>query len=114
MKRIEAFVKTNKTNLVVDAIKKAGAKGLTIFTAKGQGEGERPMVEMSRGTKRQIAEYNEIDSIVTMVDDSKADDIITAIVNVASTGTKGDGKIFVSTIEGVVDIGTSQKGSTAL
>jgi len=114
MKRIEAFVKTDKMNLVVDAIKKAGAKGLTVFTAKGQGEGERPMVEMSRGTKRQIAEYNEIDSIVTIVDDSKAEVVITAIVSAAGTGSKGDGKIFVSTIDEVVDIGTSQKGSTAL
>lgn len=114
MKRIEAFVKTDKTSLVVDAIKKAGAKGLTVFSARGQGEGERPMVGVSRGTKRQVVEYNEIDAIVTIVDDSKADGIITAIVNVASTGTKGDGKIFVSNVENVVDIGTSQKGSTAL
>jgi nitrogen regulatory protein P-II 1 len=114
MKRIEAFVKTDKTSLVVDAIKKAGAKGLTVFSARGQGEGARPMVETSRGTKRQVAEYNEIDSIVTMVDDSKTDAIISAIVNAARTGSKGDGKIFISTTEDVVDIGTSQKGATAL
>lgn len=114
MKRIEAFVKNDKTSLVVDAIKKAGAKGLTVFSARGQGEGARPFVEASRGTKRQVAEYNEIDSIVTMVDDSKTDAIISAIVNAARTGSKGDGKIFVSAVDEVVDIGTSQKGSTAL
>lgn len=114
MKRIEAFVKTDKTSLVVDAIRKAGAKGLTVFSGRGQGEGARPMVEASRGTKLQVAEYNEIDSIVTMVDDSKTDAIISAIVNAARTGTKGDGKIFISTTEDVIDIGTSQKGATAL
>jgi len=114
VKRVEAFVKTDRTSLVVDSIKKAGAKGLTVLSAKGQGEGARPMVEMSRGTKRQVAEYNEIDCIVTIVDDSKVDSIITAIVNAAGTGNKGDGKIFVSNVENVVDIGTSQKGSTAL
>ena len=114
MKRIEAFVKTDRTSLVVDAIKKAGVKGLTVFSARGQGEGARPMVESSRGTKRQVAEYNEIDSIVTIVDDSKADAIITAIVNAAGTGTKGDGKVFVSTIDDVIDIGSKQKGATAL
>lgn len=114
MKRIEAFVKTDRTSLVVDSIKKTGSKGLTVFSAKGQGAGARPMVEMSRGTKRQVAEYNEIDCIVTIVDNSKVDDIITAIVNVAGTGNKGDGKIFVSDIEDVVDIASKQKGSTAL
>jgi nitrogen regulatory protein P-II 1 len=114
MKRIEAFVKTDRTSLVVDSIKKTGSKGLTVFSAKGQGAGARPVVEMSRGTKRQVAEYNEIDCIVTIVDNSKVDDIITAIVNAAGTGNKGDGKIFVSDIEDVVDIGSKQKGSTAL
>lgn len=114
MKRIESFVQSDKTSLVVEAIKKAGAKGLTVFSAKGQGDGARPMVEMARGTKRQIAEYNEIDSIVTIVDDSKADAIITAIVNATGTDTKGDGKVFVSTIEDAIDIGSKQKGSTAL
>ena len=114
MKRVEAFVKTDRTSLVVDSIKKAGAKGLTVFSAKGQGEGARPMVEMSRGTKRQVAEYNEIDCIVTIVDNSKVDDIITAIVNAAGTGNKGDGKIFVSTIDDIIDIGSRQKGSMAL
>jgi nitrogen regulatory protein P-II 1 len=114
VKRVEAFVKTDRTSLVVDSIKKAGAKGLTVFSAKGQGEGARPMVEMSRGTKRQVAEYNEIDCIVTIVDDSKVDSIITAIINAAGTGNKGDGKIFVSIVNDIIDIGSKQKGSTAL
>lgn len=114
MKRVEAFVKTDRTSLVVDSIKKAGAKGLTVFSAKGQGEGARPMVEMSRGTKRQVAEYNEIDCIVTIVDDSKVDSIITAIINAAGTGNKGDGKIFVSIVNDIIDIGSKQKGNTAL
>jgi nitrogen regulatory protein P-II 1 len=114
MKRIEAFVQIDKTSLVVDAIKKAGAKGLTIFSGRGQGKGERPMVESSRGTRRHVAEYNEVDSIVTVIDESKADAVIDAIVNAAGTGSKGDGKIFVSTIDDVIDIGSKQKGPMAL
>ena len=114
MKRIEAFVQTDKTSLVVDAIKKNGAKGLTVFSGKGQGKGERPMVESSRGTRRQVAEYNDVDSIVTIVEESKADAIITSIINAAGTGSKGDGKIFVSTVDDVIDIGSKQKGTNAL
>ena len=114
MKRIEALVQTDKTSLVVDEIKKAGVKGFTVFSGKGQGKGERPMVESSRGTRRHVAEYNEVDSIVTVVDESKADAVITAIVNAAGTGSKGDGKIFVSTVDDVIDIGSQQKGSMAL
>ena len=114
MKRIEAFVQTDKTSLVVDAIKKAGAKGLTVLSGRGQGKGERPMVESSRGTRRHVAEYNEVDSIVTVIDESKDDAVIDAIVNAAGTGSKGDGKIFVSTIDDVIDIGSKQKGPMSL
>ena len=114
MKRIEAFVQSERTSIVVDAIKTAGAGGLTVFSGKGQGHGQRPQIEVSRGTKRQTAEYNWIDTIITIVDDSKADAIVTAIVDAASTGSKGDGKIFVSTIENVIDIGSKQKGASAL
>jgi len=114
MKRIEAFVQTDKTSLVVDAIKKAGAKGLTVFSGRGQGKGKRPMVESSRGTARHVAEYNEVDSIVTIVDESNVDAFIVAIINAAGTGSKGDGKIFVSTIDDAIDIGSKQKGSIAL
>jgi len=114
MKRIEAVVKADKTSLVVDAIKKAGAKGLTIFSGRGQGKGERPMVHSSRGTIRHVAEYNEVDSIITIVDESETDAVIAAIVNSAGTGSKGDGKIFVSKVDEVIDIGSKQKGSLAL
>ena len=114
MKRIEAFVQNDKTGLVVDAIKKAGSKGLTIFSGRGQGEGARPVVESSLGTRRQVAEYNDVDSIVTIIEESKVDDIINAIINVARTGSKGDGKIFVSTIDDVIDIGSKEKGLKAL
>ncbi|HSB57617.1 MAG TPA: P-II family nitrogen regulator [Nitrosopumilaceae archaeon] len=114
MIRIEAFVQNDKTSLVVDAIKKNGATGLTVFSGKGQGKGERPMVESSRGTRRQVAEYNDVDAIVTIVEESKADAIITAIINAAGTGSKGDGKIFVSIVDDVIDIGSKQKGPKAL
>jgi len=55
-----------------------------------------------------VAEYNRTDTIVTIVDDSKIYPVIEAIINAASTGSKGDGKIFVSPIEESFDIGTKE------
>ena len=48
------------------------------------------------------------------MDDSKVDALIEAITSAASTGSKGDGKIFISPIEESVDIGTKEKGPQAL
>ncbi len=109
MKRIEAFIPTNKRSEVVNAILSAGSDGVTVAETLGRGAGERPMVGGARGTSRYVAEYNRTDTVVTIVDDSKIYPVIEAIINAASTGSKGDGKIFVSPIEESFDIGTKEK-----
>ena len=111
MKRIEAFVPTIKRSAVVNAIIRAGADGVTLVESRGKGSAERPLVGGARGTSRYIAEYNRIDTIITIVDDSKVDSVTKAIMEAAHTGSKGDGKIFVVPVEESYDIATQQKGS---
>ncbi len=47
---------------------------------------------------------------VIVVDDSMVDEIVSIITDTAHTGSSGDGKIFVFTIDEIVDIHTKQKG----
>jgi len=89
---------------------KAGVSGVTVAETRGKGEGERPLVGGSRGTVKYVAEYNRTDTITTIVDDSKVDAVVKAIMDAAYTGEKGDGKVFVSTVDASYDIATSQKG----
>jgi len=112
MKRIEVFVPTTKRRVVVKAIINAGASGVTLVESRGKGSAERPLVRGARGTSRYIAEYNRIDTITTIVDDSKVDSVVEAIMQVAHTGSKGDGKIFVVPVEESYDITTQQKEAT--
>jgi len=114
MKKIEALVPSDKLREVKEAIKKAGSGGLFVLTGKGQGKGERPEVTGGRGTTRYVAEYNAMESVMTVVDDSIVDAVVSAITDAASTGRKGDGKIFISSIDEVVDIGSKQKGTQGL
>ena len=109
MKRIEVFVPTSKRSTVADAIIKAGAGGVTVAESRGKGSAERPMVRGARGTSRYVADYNRTDTITTIVDDSKVDSVVEAIMQVAHTGSKGDGKIFVVPVEESYDITTQQK-----
>jgi nitrogen regulatory protein P-II 1 len=109
MQRIDAMVPSMKRNEVVDAILKAGAHGVTIVESRGKGAGERPMVGGARGTARYIAGYNRIDTITTVVDASKLDAVVSAIIDTAYTGHNGDGMIFVSTIDEAYKIGTKEK-----
>ncbi len=109
MKRIDAMVPSMKRSEVVASILKAGSHGVTIVEGRGKGAGERPMVGGARGTARYIAGYNRIDTITTIVNDSILDSVISAILDVAYTGSKGDGMIFVSTVEEAYKIGTKEK-----
>ena len=111
MKRIEVFVPTIKRSAVVNAIIKAGVGGVTLVESRGKGSAERPMIGGARGTSRYIADYNRIDTITTIVDDSKVDSVTKAIMEAAHTGSKGDGKIFVVPVEESYDIATKQKSS---
>lgn len=109
MKRIDAMIPNMKQSEVIENILKAGAQGVTVVEGKGKGAGERPMVGEARGTATHIAEYNQTDIITTIVNDSKLESVVSAIIDVAHTGSKGDGMIFVSTVEEAYKIGTKEK-----
>ncbi|MCA9811450.1 MAG: P-II family nitrogen regulator [Nitrosarchaeum sp.] len=105
MKRIEAIVQSELSKKVVNTITKAGVGGVTLIQSLGQGSGERPEIG---GHK---IEFNSTDVIVTVVQDSMVQQVITAIIEAAHTGQKGDGKIFVTNVEESYDISTKEKSA---
>ena len=104
MKRIETVVSSAMRDKVVSAIKQEGVGGVTIWHTQGQGAAEPPLV----------GQYFSKEAIVTVVSDSKVDTVLNAIANVACTGTKGDGKVFVTNVEDALDICTKEKGESAI
>lgn len=114
MKRIEILIPGDRLREVREAVKKSGAGGFLIVSGKGQGKGERPSVGGGRGTARHVAEYNSIESVMTVVDDSKVSAVVNAVLDSTSSGSKGDGKIFITTVEDAYDIGSKQKGTSAI
>jgi len=101
MKKIEAIVQSEVKDAVVAAIKKVGVGGVTIHKVQGQGAQDPPLV----------GEYFSREMIICVADDPKVDGIIDAIANVACTGTKGDGKVFVTNIVDALDICTKKRGT---
>lgn len=104
MKKIETVVQPGMKDQVVSAIKKIGVGGITIWQTQGQGAAEPPLV----------GQYFSKEAIVTVVPDSKVDAVLDAIANVACTGSKGDGKVFVTNVEDALDICTKEKGESAI
>lgn len=114
MKRIEAIIPNEKISAVNEAFKKAGIGGCTILESKGRGRGEKPMVESGRGTGRFVSEFSVRANVITVVPDSQVESVVNAILDTVSTGSAGDGKIFISPVLDTIDIGTKQRGDEAV
>ncbi|MEW5840556.1 P-II family nitrogen regulator [Nitrososphaera sp.] len=114
MKRIEAIIASEKVSAVNEALRRAGVEGATILDAKGRGKGEKPRVMGGRGTSSHMAEFSTRANVITVVDDAMVDAAVKAILDAASTGAAGDGKIFISTVGEAVDIGSKKRSSTSM
>lgn len=93
---------------VVDAITKEGVGGVTLIQSLGKGMGDRPWIG---GDKGHQVEFNSIDVVLSIVEDSKVEGVISAINNTAHTGEKGDGMIFVTNVVEAHDISNKNKVS---
>ena len=114
MKKIAAVVAHEKIFAVVEALKKIGVGGITILDAKGWGKGARSQMTSARGTGSYTARFNIKNYLITVVDDSMVNKVVTAIIEAAGTDSPGDGKIFIDTVEDAIDIGSKQKGMHAI
>ena len=101
MKKVEAIVNESAQNAVIDAMRKVGITGVTVSKVQGQGAQDPPLV----------GDFFSRVLIVCVVDDPKVDDILDAIAGAACTGTKGDGKVYVSDICDALDICTKKRGT---
>jgi nitrogen regulatory protein P-II 1 len=114
MKRVEAIVPSEKVTAINEALKRVGIGGCTILDGKGRGKGEKPQIETGRGTGRFSSEFSVRANLVTVVEDSEVDKVINTILDTTSTGSAGDGKIFISPVSEAIDIGTKKRGEVAI
>jgi len=112
LKKIEAVIRSEKFGYVKDALAKAGYTSLTMYEVKGRGK-QSGIVETIDG-KTIRADLLPKTKIEMVADDKEIEKIIKVIITTAETGTIGDGKIFVSTIDDVVRIRTGERGSDAI
>jgi nitrogen regulatory protein P-II 1 len=112
MKKIEAIIKPFKLDEVKDALDKLGIHGLTVTEVRGYGR-QKGHVEAYRGIEYQV-QFNAKVKLDIVVPDDLADKAVEAIRNTANTGNIGDGKIFISDLQGVVRIRTGESGDAAI
>ncbi len=112
MKMITAIIKPFKLDDVREALWEVGATGITVTEVKGFGR-QKGHTELYRGAEY-IVDFLPKIKLEVAVDSGIEEQVLEAITNAARTGKIGDGKIFVTHLEQVIRIRTSESGPEAL
>lgn len=112
MKKIEAIIKPFKLDDVKEALNDIGIQGMTISEVKGYGR-QKGHKEVYRGAEYVVDFIPKI-KIEIIVASKRAQQVMEAIQKAAYTGKIGDGKIFVSPMEGAIRVRTGEKDEDAI
>ena len=112
LKKIEAIIRPFKLEEVKEALVEEGVRGLTISEVRGYGR-QKGHTETYRGSEYRIEFIPKI-KIEVIIENSKLDKVVDAILKSAKTGQVGDGKIFIYDIDEVIRIRTDESGEQAL
>lgn len=112
MKRIEAIIRPSKLQAVQKGLKNAGIPCLTVVPVKGTGL-QRSYSERYRGTEQTMILQTRI-MVICIVSDENTDKCTDVILQHASDGQVGDGKIFVYEVVDAIRISTKVRGTDAI
>lgn len=112
MKKLEAVIRHYKLEDVKTKLTSIGVQGMTVSEVRGFGR-QRGHKETYRGAEYTVDFMPKV-KMEVVVNDDEVDAAIAAICDSARTGQIGDGKIFVSSLEGVVRIRTGETGTEAI
>ena len=112
MKLITAIVKPGRVDEIKVALQTNGVAGMTVSEASGFGR-QKGHKEIYRGAEYTVDLIPKV-RIEVLIDDADLDRVLDLMVQTANTGSIGDGKIWVTTVDSVVRVRTNERGSDAL
>jgi len=137
MKEITAIIRRDKLPETKKVLEELGYPSLTIQSVEGRGKQKgmlfadvdeempedfstavklrpTPSVYALEHTLPKVALYVPKRMLTIVVPDDVVTKVVKSIINVNQTGKRGDGKIFVSPIEGAVRVRTGEKDGEAI
>jgi nitrogen regulatory protein P-II 1 len=112
MTKIEAIIRPNRFDQVKDALSTLGVEGMTVSEVRGHGR-QKGHTENYRGREYDISLLPKL-RIEIVAQDDRVDKIVDTIIENASTGEIGDGKIFLFKAEEAIRIRNRERGDVAL
>jgi len=106
MKEIKAYIKTHKlSDVTLALLHLKDLPGFSIVDVRGCGQ-----KHIERGKDKRMEDLVKHTKIEIVCKDEQVESIIAIIEKTAHTGLRGDGKIYVSSIEEAVSIQTGERG----
>lgn len=114
MKEITMYIKPEKLEDVKNILQKHGCGGMSVMSVMGCGiqQGDTNAVDF-KGLRTNINLIPKI-KIEAVVLDEVVEEILLGVREKIATGTVGDGKVFIKTIEDAMRIRTGERGTDAI
>ena len=112
MKKVEAIINPSKLKDVQKGLKAAAIPCMTVMNVKGTGL-QKSYSEVYRGTEKSNILRNKV-KIICVISDENLEKCIDTILDNASTGNVGDGKIFIYDVMDAIRIRTRTRGGEAI
>lgn len=107
MKEIKAYIKEHKLDAVVLALHKLEElPGFSVVEVRGCGA-----QHIEEGRMCQMEDLVKHAKIEVVCKDEQAEAIVAVIEKAAHTGLRGDGKIYISSIDQAISIQTGARGA---
>lgn len=112
MKLVTAVIRPEKLEDVKTALAEAGYLSMTVTDVKGRGK-QKGVEQTWRGETYRVDLLNKVKVEIGIIDD-EVDEVLGVLEEAASTGSIGDGKVFVTPVERALRIRTGETGEEAL
>lgn len=112
MKKIEAIIRPERLDGVVEKLSRLTYPGVTISDVRGHGR-QMGVTHMWRGSTYTVKYLPKV-KIEVVVLDEDAGKVTAAITNAARTGSIGDGKVFIYDVADAVRVRTGESGIKAV
>jgi len=112
LKKIEAIIREDKLDDVMDGLSDIGIVGMNMFEVRGHGR-QGGVQLVGRAGTYQVNLLPKI-QLNIVLNDRNLEAAIEAILKSAYTGEPGDGIIFVTPVDDVIRIRTRERGPNAM
>lgn len=104
MKMIRAIVRPEKAETIAEALSDVGLTSLTKMHVFGRGK--------TKGMRIGDVVYDEFPKtlLLLVVEDASVEQAVDIVLKVGKTGTMGDGKIFITSVEEAITVRTGARG----